>query len=319
MTINALIEKHSNKSDLHIARVMGSFVVISEGQIVEVDRTHALTYCPLHALLGKQTIEEYTSEKIRQFGHFTAGREIRRSSFGVPFGTSEMFMYALRKKALDCAVVVCDGAGTVVTANPEIVQGIGARMNGLFYTTPIPHVQNALRESGCSLLDNAVIDQYQGLAIAIANGYSRIGVTVNGLASESLARIRQAEKEAGVTVTVATVCTTGIEDRTADDIVTHSDLAWACASKHMRNTGRKALLQVTLGIPIFAYTRNGLRILASYSDEATTAIPVNLDLQRQYLVSSTPGGRKVQLGKKMLYLTETVLPVAGKHSPYPTA
>jgi len=49
-------------------------------------------------------------------------------------------MYAMRKNVIDSAVLVCDGAGTVIVNRPEIVQGIGARMNGLFYTTPIKNM-----------------------------------------------------------------------------------------------------------------------------------------------------------------------------------
>jgi len=51
-----------------------------------------------------------------------------------------MMMYALKKGGIDAAVTVCDGAGTVISDSPSLIQGIGARMNGLFYTTPIPEV-----------------------------------------------------------------------------------------------------------------------------------------------------------------------------------
>ena len=317
MTINTLIKKHSDKADLHITRVMGAFVVISEGRIIEIDRTSALQYCPLQNLLSGKSIEKYVQEKIVKFGHFTAERKIMRSSIGVPFGTSEMFMYALRKNVLDCAVIVCDGAGTVITSDPEIVQGIGARMNGLFHTTPIPRIQNSLRNKRCILFDNAVIDQCRGLNVAIDHGYSKIGMTINGCHGENPRNIRQTEKAASVKVSVATVCTTGIDKEGANNIVKQTDMAWSCASKHMRDTGWKALLQVTLGIPVFVYTAKGLEILASYSDKAGAKILTNLNLQKQYLLSSVPGKRKVQLGKKCLYLSEAVLPIRGKHEPFP--
>ncbi len=41
-----------------------------------------------------------------------------------------MISFALRKKAIDAAVVVCEGAGTIITNKPEVVQGIGARSRG---------------------------------------------------------------------------------------------------------------------------------------------------------------------------------------------
>ena len=44
----------------------------------------------------------------------------------------------------------------------------GARMNGLFYTSPIPEVQAKLRACGCLVFDDARIDQVAGLRRAVA-------------------------------------------------------------------------------------------------------------------------------------------------------
>jgi hypothetical protein len=72
-----------------------------------------------------------------------------RERIEVPYGASEMLMYALRKGVIEAAVVACDGAGTVVVDRPEVVQGIGAGMNGLFFTTPIREVVERLASEGC--------------------------------------------------------------------------------------------------------------------------------------------------------------------------
>ena len=147
--------------DLHVTRMFSSFVVVSEGEVIRVTEP-SMKHCPLARALypdfhedppALETVRELIAramrEKMDRFGFFTAGRELTRNRIEVPYGASELLMYAMKKRIIDAAVVVCDGAGTVITDRPEVVQGIGARMNGLFYTSPIPGVTRRLRELGC--------------------------------------------------------------------------------------------------------------------------------------------------------------------------
>jgi len=317
MSLDALIEKHGHRPDRHITRVMGCFVVVADGAVIEVDRTDALSYCPLQSMLGDPDVAAYIEGKIRKFGQFTAHREIVRDSFGVPFGTSEMFMRALQAGVLDAAVVVCDGAGTVVSARPEVVQGIGARMNGVFHTSPIPEIQRKLRERDGIVFDGAPIDQLRGLRAAAAAGYARVGVTVNAFRGESLCALRETARDTGLDVTVAALCATGAGAQRARQIAEHADLAWSCASQHVRAYGREAILQITHGIPIFVHTARGMRIVAAYADEPGRRAIEAVKPGRQYLLSSRPPGAPVRLGETGLWLSETRLPVAGKHAPRP--
>ena len=55
----------------------------------------------------------------------------------VSFGASEILMDAMAEGLVDAAVVVCEGAGTVVVARPEVLQAVGAHMTGLIKTEPI--------------------------------------------------------------------------------------------------------------------------------------------------------------------------------------
>lgn len=318
MDIQQLIEKHADLEDCHITRVMGTFVVVSNGRIVDMDRANELSYCPLQSIFSKGTIEDYVEFKMNEFGHFTPRREIYRSSIEAPFGTSEMLMYALSKKILDCAVVVCDGAGTVVTDNPGIVQGIGARMNGLFYTTPIEELRRRLEEEGCILSENAEINQAQGVKAACMAGYRSIGVTLNTFYGGDPADIRQIGRENGAKTVIASLCSTGADKQRAEHVSRQSDLSWACASGYMRQEGSKALLQITLGIPVFVFTTEGLEIIASYSDEDGASILLGPDKHEQRLVySGSAGGREILLGGKKLRISSASLPVSGKHSPEP--
>ena len=104
MSPEELIEKHRHATDFHLTRVMGAWVAISHGEVVEVDRTNVLCCCPLQSMLSDADIETYTLEKIKEFKQFTAERKVWQSTFGVPFGASEMLMFALRKGTIDCAI-----------------------------------------------------------------------------------------------------------------------------------------------------------------------------------------------------------------------
>lgn len=313
-----LIQKYRQLTDFHLTRVMGAWVAISQGKVIEVERSCAMQSCPLQTMLSDADIETYAQEKVCQLKQFTAEREVWRADFALPFGASEMFMVALRKGFLDCAVTVCDGAGTVVTNVPEVVQGIGARMNGVFYTSPIRQVQEKLRSHHCLLLDDARIDQVEGVRKAIAAGFRRIAVTVNARLGARLDEFRELERAAGVSVTVAAVCTTGIGAGRGNEVVTTSDLAWACASRQVREQATQAHIQVTQGIPVYIYTARGLDILVAYSDDAGARILRGLDPHKQYLLShGSSDGVSIVLGRSRLRLHEARLPVRAVSEPVP--
>ena len=63
-----------------------------------------------------------------------------------------MIMYALERGGIDATITVCDGAITVIASNPHYLQGIGARMNGLFFTSPIEEVVRGIEGGGGHVL-----------------------------------------------------------------------------------------------------------------------------------------------------------------------
>jgi putative methanogenesis marker protein 8 len=181
-------------TDLHLVRYYSSFAAISAGKVIGLTKPR-MSYCPLANYLNKGVFssDKYNAEKIMnavkasiekkiaEFGFFTGKRQIIRKDIAVPFGASEILMSCLKKEIIDVAVVVCDGAGTVIADKPEIVQGIGARMNGLFYTTPIKEVMKKLEKKGCSFIScGGKIDQIKGIKKAVSLGYKNIAVTING-------------------------------------------------------------------------------------------------------------------------------------------
>jgi len=316
MNVEELISKYRNCPDCHITRVKGSMVVIARQKIVEIDKNHGLDFCPLQSLLGNCDIEEYVYKKIREFGFFSPRREISRTLKDVPFGTSEMFMTAMEKGIIEAAVVVCDGAGTVVVKKPEVVQGIGARMNGVFFTSPIPEVIENLRKHGCIAWDDAKIDQLRGTKAAIKEGYKKIAVTVNGYYGPRISEIRKLERN-GVSLTIAGVCTTKASPLRARELVEGTDLCWACASKYLREYSSNAVVQLTLGIPIFFYSAKGLEILKGYSDENGRRILENFAKGKQYLIASGRGTPRILVGTSELAVCEAKLPVSCNYFPTP--
>ena len=222
--VDRLVEKHSNREDLHITRALGSLVVVSEGKVIDVESSGALRWCPMQTWFGSADPAVYVQKKMDEFGHFRCCRQTRRDEMAVPYGTSEMFMKALKSGLIDCAVTVSDGAGSVITSDPDVVQGIGARMNGVFHTTPIGEVIAAYRDVGCTVFDDARIDQVRAVRTAAASGHRRIGVTVNAFYGESFEAVRSLEAEIGIDIQLAAVCSTGVDRTRAEELTSYSDI-----------------------------------------------------------------------------------------------
>jgi putative methanogenesis marker protein 8 len=315
--IDRLIEKHRHREDLHITRALGAIVVVSDGKVIDVDTSGALRSCPMQRWFGSAEPASYVQQKIDEFGHFRCCRQAQRDDIAVPYGTSEMFMTALKRGLIDCAVTVSDGAGSVVSDNPSVVQGIGARMNGVFYTTPIGEVLNRYRDLGCTVFDDGRIDQLRAVRAAASAGHRRIAVTVNAFYGESYRAVRRLEKDLGLDIFVAAVCSTGVSRERARELTEHSDIGWSCASRHVRDLGRAAILQLTCGIPVFVYSRKGVELIAAYSDESGAMLLKNLGPGEQHILASDVPGQRVAMGNGILYLAPASLPVIKHGQPEP--
>ena len=325
--VTGLIDTYSNENDLHILRYFSSYITVADKQVVNVtDPT--LKACPLAGYLYKdfksidntdkeslkQVIKRIIEDKIREYGFFTEKRNLLSTDITVPYGASEMIMMALNNKAVDAAVIVCDGAGTVVTNKGDVVQGIGARMNSLFYTSPIKDTIKRLKQSGSDVVfANARIDQFKGVEKAIQNGYRKIVVTINASDAEKIGEIRKLESSSGTAVTVLVVCTTGITGMEIDMIRRYADIVWSCASWDIRNNvGAVSLLQVSKQIPLFVLTPNGIKFISAYSDNESLFLEE--DKQKQYLISNEPIGKNIKMGNFNSYLREEKLPVFPKRN-----
>ena len=251
----------------------GARVRISE-KGVEVLSEPLVEYCPLHeALYGTkkinvEAVRKSVEVKIASFGFCCRNRSFDAEPI-VAYGASEMMRVWLERGLVDCAVVVCEGAGIVITPNGELVQSIGARLTGIIRTSPIKEVIERIEAEGGVVLDKASarIDQVEGVKRAFDLGFKRVAVSVAGFQAKAISEIRKFEASTSVDVLVFSVCNTCVGNEDVAHI-TKADVACASASKLLRaEIGKKALLQLGVTIPVFALTEKGKRLVLAYLAE----------------------------------------------------
>jgi putative methanogenesis marker protein 8 len=173
------------------------------------------------------------------------------------YGVSELLAMAVSKHILDSAVLVADGAGTVIVTDPELIQGIGGRISGMIETTPIAEVIEAVGRENVLDPDRGSIDQFNGTQLAFRLGHRKVGVTV--AKAEDARMIRDGF---GSSVMLFAVHTTGADQKDARLFFENCDIVSACASRWVREEARsKALLQVGNKIPIYAASAAGKQLL----------------------------------------------------------
>jgi putative methanogenesis marker protein 8 len=259
----------------HIFEALGrARIVVEDGEVVEVSEP-LIRYCRLWEKLRgipeltEERIRENIAFRIRDFGLCTKDRNVELDTF-VGFGASETFMTALRRHLLDSTVTVCEGAGTVITSNPSLVQGIGARLSGVIETCPVKGIIKKIEAHGGVVLDPPRIDQVAGLQRALDSGHTKVGVTVADLATAQRCRALSS------TAVLFGVHLTGITRDAAEALCESVDLITACASAHIRELAPgKALLQAGTAIPIFALTNRGKEALLERAKEIDSPLLVN--------------------------------------------
>ena len=263
----------------HIMEILGrTKVVIKDGKVVEVGEPK-VKWCPLwNKANGVEDItpeiaRQNMEQRIREFGMFTPDRRLDLGVFA-SFGISEVMMTALTRGLIDSTVTVCDGAGTVVTSSPALVQGMNARISGLVETEPIPEVIDAIHRMGGHVLDPATarIDQAAGLELAARQGHSRIAVSVVDPAMAS--QLRELEARLGIKVVLMAAHLTGICEDDARNMISQVDIITSCASGNIREQV-EPLIQVGTAIPLFGLTQSGKEILIERAKEVQSPLLIN--------------------------------------------
>lgn len=253
--------------DRHVIEALGKArIVIKDGKVVEVGNPE-VEYCPLFAkvrniqVLTPEAIRENVEFRIRDFGMCTPHRKMRMKDF-LSFGVSELMGMAVSKGLLDAVVIVCEGAGTVVVSDPELIQGIGGRISGIVETSPIPEVIEAIGKDNVLDPEKAKIDQYNGTRLAFVKGFKRVGVSV-----ASAADARRIREEFGQRVALFAVHVTGRSREDAETFFDTCDIVTACASSAVRLRAKeRALLQVGNKVPVFAASLWGEMLLKDRLD-----------------------------------------------------
>jgi putative methanogenesis marker protein 8 len=260
-------------SGTHEIYCCGARVRISENG-VKVLSEPTVDYCPLHeAMYGtkkidSETVRKSVEMKITGFGFCCQNRVFDAEPI-VAYGASEMMRVWLEKGLIDCAAVACEGAGTVITFNGELVQAIGARLTGIIKTSPIQEVIKHIEAKGGAILDKttAEIDQVEGVKRAFGLGFKRVAVSVAGFQAKAISEIRDFEADAKADVLVFSVCNTCVSKSNVGYIA-KADVVCASASKLLRTEiANKALLQLGMTIPVYALTEKGKRLVLAYLAE----------------------------------------------------
>lgn len=250
----------------HIVEAIGlSKVTIKDGKVIDVSEPK-LDYCPLfHHHRGmekitKKAIWDNMQFRIDDFGMCTSNRQLRMKDF-LSFGISEILSTLIKENVIDCAVMVCEGCGTLIVTESELVQGIGGRVSGLVKTSPIPELFDQLGRKNILEPETAKIDQTEGIKLAIKQGYKNIAVTIT-LAQDCL-KIRELKKaHPDVNIYTFVVHTSNITKKEARILFDECDVATACASKYIREIGEaESLKTVGQSIPIYSKTENGKKFL----------------------------------------------------------
>jgi len=268
-------------TEKHVIEALGkTYIVIEDGNVVEVGEP-LIKWCPIFAKtrgiseITPESIKKNIEFRIEDFGMCTEDRSIEMEVF-VGFGASEVMMSGLRRNLLDASVTVCEGVGTVITSNPALAQGIGARISGVIETTIIPNLAKRVEDKGGITLDGkqALINQPLGVTKAVELGNKRIAVTVTTV--EDATKCREVEADTDTEVTIIGVHMTGIDKGAAATFVDVVDITTGCASLSIREAVEdKALAQVGTAVPLFAMTQRGKELLLERAKEVSSPILIN--------------------------------------------
>ncbi len=252
--------------DEHVIEALGKAKIrVKNGKVVEVGEPK-IDYCPIFdkyrgiKKLTPETIKENIEFRIEDFGMCTEDRTMRMHDF-LSFGVSETLTTILEEGEIDAVVSVCEGCGTVILTEPELVQGTGGRVSGLVSTCPIEKLIEEVGHDNVLNPDNASIDQITGTLKAIEMGFKKIAVTI--VSADDAIRLREIEAEnEDVNIFIFVAHVTEMSEENAITIFNHADVVTGCASKYIRNIGKeKEYFVAGDSIPIFGVTDAGKRFM----------------------------------------------------------
>ena len=251
--------------DHHVIEALGKTeVVIENGEVVSIGEP-LVEYCPIFdkidnaKQLDKDFIKWNMEKRIREFGMCTADRVVKMPDM-MSFGISEILKTNRELGLIDCVVGVCEGVGTLLITDPEIIQGVGGRVSALVSTTPIPEVIEKVGTENVLNPETADLDPIKGLEMAIEKGFKNIAVTI--LPSKTVKELREYPSPDDVNVYIFVEHTTNASDEEAQIVFENADVVTACASDKIRDYAEKEEVYYSGSkVPIFAVTEKGREFL----------------------------------------------------------
>jgi len=258
--------------DEHVIEALGKTRVrVMDGKVVEVGEPK-IDYCPIFdkyrgvKKLTPETVKDNIEFRIDDFGMCTNDRTVRMKDF-LSFGVSEILNTLIVEDEIDCVVSVCEGCGTVILTEPEIVQGTGGRVSGLLSTSPLENIIEEVGRENVLDPENASIDQIKGTLKAIKMGYKKIAVTI--VSADDAKKLREIERESvDIKIYIFAAHVSEISKENAETLFNNVDVVTGCASKYIREIGdEKDFFKAGASIPIYGVTESGKRFLKMRIDK----------------------------------------------------
>ena len=251
--------------DRHVIEALGKAeVVIENGKITYIGEP-VVDYCSIfdngqhNGDLTKEFIKSNINKRIEEFGMCTPQR-----SFDVEdtmsFGTSETLKTNMIKGNVDCVVGACEGVGTLLIDDAELVQGVGGRVSALISTTPIDEVMDKVGRENVLNPETAELNPLKGLEMAIERGYKNIAITI--IPTEMVKDLRQHPKPEDVNIYIFVAHTTNVSKKEAEMLFDYADVISGCSSINIRETAEERKpYYAGKKVPLYAVTENGKRLL----------------------------------------------------------
>ena len=252
-------------NDRHVIEALGKAeVVIENGKITYIGEP-VVDYCSIfdngrhNGDLTKEFIKSNINKRIDEFGMCTPQRSIDVEDT-MSFGTSETLKTNMINGNVDCVVGACEGVGTLLIDDAELVQGVGGRVSALISTTPIDEVMDKVGRDNVLNPETAELNPLKGLEMAIERGYKNIAITI--IPTEMVKDLRQHPKPEDVNIYIFVAHTTNVSKKEAEMLFDYADVISGCSSINIRETAEERKpYYAGKKVPLYAVTENGKRLL----------------------------------------------------------
>ena len=252
-------------NDRHVIEALGKAeVVIENGKITYIGEP-VVDYCSIfdngqhNGDLTKEFIKSTIEKRIGEFGMCTPQRSIDVEDT-MSFGTSETLKTNMIKGNVDCVVGACEGVGTLLIDDADLVQGVGGRVAALISTTPIDEVMDKVGRENILNPETAELNPLKGLEMAIERGYKNIAITI--IPTEMVRDLRQYPKPDDVKIFIFVAHTTNVSKNEAEMLFDYADVISGCSSINIRETAEERKpYYAGKKVPLYAVTENGKKLL----------------------------------------------------------